>query len=65
MKRYNFLLRKHVYLKETKVIYLQDHIFHAPKGEGGGHAGRMMVLVNFQCQGVLLVWMTVGQGPIV
>ena len=21
--------------------------------------------VNFQCQGVLLIWITVGQGPIV
>ena len=23
-----------------------------------------MVLVNFQCRGVLLIWIIVGQGPI-
>ena len=25
----------------------------------------MVRLVNFQCQGVLLIWILVGQGPIV
>ena len=25
----------------------------------------MKVPVNFQCRGVLLIWITVGQGPIV
>ena len=33
---------------------------------GGGGGGRVerRCLVNFQCRGVLLVWMIVGQGPI-
>ena len=31
---------------------------------GGGRVERKC-WVNSQCQGVLLVWMTVGQGPIV
>ena len=33
---------------------------------GGGGGGRVerRCWVNFQCRGVLLVWMTVGQGPI-
>ena len=31
---------------------------------GGGRVGRRC-WVNFQCRGVLLVWMIVGQGPIV
>ena len=30
---------------------------------GGGRVERRC-WVNFQCRGVLLVWMTVGQGPI-
>ena len=30
---------------------------------GGGRVERWC-LVNFQCRGVLLVWMIVGQGPI-
>ena len=29
----------------------------------GGWSGGAMVLVNFQCRGVLLVWIRVGQGP--
>ena len=34
---------------------------------GGGGGGRVVrwCWVNFQCQGVLLTWLTVGQGPIV
>ena len=32
-------------------------------GGGGGRVERRC-WVNFQCRGVLLVWMTVGQGPI-
>ena len=33
------------------------------KVEGGGRVERRC-WVNFQCRGVLLVWMIVGQGPI-
>ena len=32
-------------------------------GDGGGRVERKC-WVNFQCRGVLLVWMMVGQGPI-
>ena len=44
--------------KETRNCFL--------KGGGGGGGGRVerRCLVNFQCRGVLLVWMIVGQGPI-
>ena len=44
-------------------------------GEGGGggggkegkegRSGRVVVLGNFQCQGILLIWTIEGQGPIV
>ena len=30
-----------------------------------GLSGGMMVLCNFQCRGVLLIWIIVGQGPTV
>ena len=30
---------------------------------GGGGSGGAMVLGNFQCRGVLLIWIRVGQGP--
>ena len=33
-------------------------------GDGGGRVVRRC-WVNFQCRGVLLTWITVGQGPIV
>ena len=34
---------------------------------GGGAVGRVVrrCCVNFQCRGILLTWITVGQGPIV
>ena len=35
-----------------------------PTNIGGGRVVRRC-WVNFQCQGVLLTWLTVGQGPIV
>ena len=35
-----------------------------PMKVGGGRVVRRC-RVNFQCQGVLLTWLTVGQGPIV
>ena len=30
-----------------------------------GGCGRAMVLGNFQCQGILLIWLIVGQGATV
>ena len=33
------------------------------RGGGGGGGGRWC-WVNFQCRGVLLIWIIVGQGPI-
>ena len=35
-----------------------------PTNLGGGRVVRRC-WVNFQCRGVLLIWITVGQGPIV
>ena len=32
---------------------------------GQGKVGRAMMPSNFQCQGVLQIWIIVGQGPIV
>ena len=34
-------------------------------GGGGGGGGRVVrwCWVNFQCRGVLLIWLIVGQGP--
>ena len=44
-----------------------SQLFYVPLsfqlGEGGGSGGRRC-LVTFQCQGVLLIWIIVGQGPI-
>ena len=34
-----------------------------PSAAGGGRVERRC-WVNFQCRGVLLVWMMVGQGPV-
>ena len=34
-----------------------------PRSEGGGRVVRRC-WVNFQCRGVLLIWIIVGQGPI-
>ena len=33
------------------------------RGGGGGGSGGAMVLVNFHCRGVQLIWIVVGQGP--
>ena len=37
--------------------------FSLPLGDGGGRVVRRC-WVNFQCRGVLLIWIIVGQGPI-
>ena len=36
-----------------------------PQNWGGGGGGRVVrgCWVNFQCRGVLLIWIRVGQGP--
>ena len=36
------------------------------RGGGGGGGGRVVrwCWVNFQCRGVLLIWIIVGQGPL-
>ena len=44
-------------LAEGKRIMLETRF------TGGGRVVRRC-MVNFQCRGVLLVWITVGQGPI-
>ena len=44
-------------------ILLNLHKLFTHKINGGGRVERRC-WVNFQCRGVLLVWMTVGQGPI-
>ena len=46
---------------ETKVCGLTGY-FHPPI-QGGGRVVRRC-WVNFQCRGVLLIWIIVGQGPI-
>ena len=38
---------------------------HTPLDRLGGGRVERRCWVNFQCRGVLLVWMIVGQGPIV
>ena len=40
----------------------QKQNFNFPWFVGGGRVGRWS-WVNFQCRGVLLVWIRVGQGP--
>ena len=42
-------------------ICLTEHCYRT---RGGGRVVRRC-WINFQCRGVLLVWITVGQGPIV
>ena len=34
------------------------------RGGGGGGGAERWCWVNFQCRGVLLIWIIVGQGPI-
>ena len=43
---------------------LSDQINGHTNSPGGGRMVRRC-WVNFQCSGVLLIWITVGQGPIV
>ena len=45
-------------------IRLSDQTDGHTKNPGGGRVVRRC-WVNFQCRGVLLIWITVGQGPIV
>ena len=45
-------------------IRLSDQIDEHTNNPGGGRVVRRC-WVNFQCRGVLLIWITVGQGPIV
>ena len=45
-------------------IRLSDQIDGHTNNPGGGRVLRRC-WVNFQCRGVLLIWITVGQGPIV
>ena len=44
------------------MVEIWDLIESVSEGFGGGRVERRC-WVNFQCRGVLLVWMTVGQGP--
>ena len=44
-------------------IVFYKSLLNVLPGAGGGRVERRC-WVNFQCRGVLLVWMTVGQGPI-
>ena len=55
--------------KGITIFYLQFisiFIFFFRGGGGGGGGGRMLrrCWVNFQCRGILLFWIIVGQGPI-
>ena len=43
---------------------LLGHEVHFQGRQGGGRVVRRC-WVNFPCRGVLLIWITVGQGPIV
>ena len=45
------------------VWYSNTYLSLSSSDTGGGRVERRC-WVNFQCRGVLLVWMTVGQGPI-
>ena len=56
-----YLVRKNIY-RLFNVSYC-DILGTSSYGEGGGRVERRC-WVNFQCRGVLLVWMIVGQGPI-
>ena len=51
-------------LVQTNITFLKaSSQLCLSNGSGGGRVERRC-WVNFQCRGVLLVWMTVGQGPI-
>ena len=41
---------------------MSELVLHMPIDHGGGWVVRWC-LVNFQCRGVLLIWIRVGQGP--
>ena len=47
----------------VSIIYLFS--FYSLSGRRGGGRVERICWVNFQCWDVLLVWMIVGQGPIV
>ena len=43
---------------------VSDHVSEAASEDDGGGRVERRCWVNFQCRGVLLIWMIVGQGPI-
>ena len=49
------------FLKTNILYYIEHTLSHY--WFYGGWSGGAMVLVNFQCRGVLLIWIRVGQGP--
>ena len=52
-----------IFIKTTLPIILKHHNMNISTTRGGRVVRRCWV--NCQCRGVLLTWMTVGQGPIV
>ena len=45
-----------------KTVQTMRESWHSIAARGGGRVVRWC-WVNFQCRGVLLIWITVGQGP--
>ena len=52
----------HILERTASCLILTVIIFSVP-GAGEGGPGGAMLLVNFHCRGVLLIWIVVEQGP--
>ena len=50
-------------LNKTETSYVRTKTIEMDGGGGGGGRVVRWSWVNFQCRGVLLVWIGVGQGP--
>ena len=52
------------YTNKVQVVFTTQIKFRVSSIQTGGGRVERRCWVNFQCRGVLLVWMIVGQGPI-
>ena len=60
---YTLVSRQLVFCLSVRLVVMYVHL-SVPLFVGGGRVVRWC-WVNFQCRGVLLVWIRVGQGPTV
>ena len=56
-------MKLHRKVKHNEKVCRGHDLGSYAQGQGGGGRVVRWCWVNFQCRGVLLIWMSVGQGP--